>query len=89
MRSSQYMNRGMATPASKVRTNFKTKNSLQNSRIGNFKSPARENPLRESTFSNYTTLTDASGKEKLEIKSNIRSIHAYRKHVSRQISPDS
>lgn len=40
--------------------------------------------LRDSTYSTYTALTE-DGRGKLEIKPNIKSIHAYKKHVNRHI----
>ena len=45
--------------------------------------------MRDSTYSNFTDITEKDGRKKLEIKSNIRSIHAYKKHVNRNhISSD-
>lgn len=87
LRSSNLHNRRLATPASDMKS--KTgRSSLYNSKISQFNSGPGYDPMRESNFTQYTAVTDDTGREKLEIKSNIRSIHAYKKHVGRNVSPD-
>lgn len=58
--------------------------------MSNLNSSRRNNVLDESKVSNYSIYTDVTktGRKKLNIKSNIRSIHAYKQHIHRNVTPE-